>query len=198
MNHRLIATAALSLLSLGAFAQNAIDTTVKRDLNQQTRIERGLQDGSVTSREASRLEQEQAHIDRLQARDMKDGKLSPAERAQLRAAQDKASRDIELAKHNGVNENPLSGSSQRMQADVQRNVNQQRRIEAGLQNGSLTHREAGKLERGQARVDHQESLAARDGHVGPAEQRALQRSENHQSRRIFRQKHDAQHQGAES
>ncbi len=192
MTTRLTATAAaLALVSFGALAQNATDNTVQRDINQQNRIERGLENGRLTTREAGLLEKEEARIARLQARDLKDGRLSAAERAQLRAAQDKASRDIALAKHNGVDADPLSGSSQRMQADVQRNINQQQRIESGLQSGALTHREAAGLERGQARVDHREQLAARDGHVGALEQQRVQRSENRQSRHIFREKHDA-------
>ena len=85
-----------------------------------------------------------------------------------------------------------------MQADVQRNVNQEKRIENGIQNGSLTNREAAKLERGQARVDRKEARAGHDGHVGAAEQAQVQRAENHQSRRIFKQKHDGQVRGERS
>ena len=94
--------------------------------------------------------------------------------------------------------NPQSASSQRMQADVQRNVNQEQRIENGIQNGSVTNREAAKLEHGQARVEHKEARAGRDGHVGAAEQANIQHAENHQSRRIFKQKHDAQVRGEKS
>jgi len=101
------------------------------------------------------------------------------------------SNDIYADKHNGVTGNPNSASSQRMQADVQRNVNQQQRIQNGMDNGSLTNREAGKLERGQARVNGREANAAANGHVGAAEQRGIQRSENRQSGRIYRKKHNA-------
>src|SRR6266436_5069895 len=80
----------------------------------------------------------------------------------------------------------------RMQADVQRNVNQERRIEQGVQSGQLTNREAGRLERGQARVDRAEARAGADGRVGPNEQRRIQKAENKQSKRIYREKHDAQ------
>jgi hypothetical protein len=192
MNRHLIATAVLALASFGAVAQTTTAGTVQRDVNQQTRIEQGLQSGSLNTREAALLEKEQSRIDRLQARDLKDGKLTPAERAELTAAQNKASRDIATAKNNGVNGNPLSASSQRMQADVQRNINQEKRVEAGVQNGSLTNREVAKLERGQARVDHKEFVAGRDGHVGAAEQKRVQRAENQQSRKVFKEKHDAQ------
>jgi hypothetical protein len=78
-----------------------------------------------------------------------------------------------------------------MQADVQRNVNQQQRIANGVNNGSLTNHEVGSLERGQAHVDRKEANAAANGHVGAAEQRRIQRSENHQSARVYRKKHNA-------
>lgn len=181
------------LLATGAsaFAQTT-GSTVQRDVNQEKRIEQGLQSGALTTKEAAKLEGEEAKVDRMQARDLKDGKLSDAERAKLAAAQNKVSRDIEAAKTNDVRGNPNSASSQRMQADVQRNINQQRRIEAGVQNGSLTNREVAKLERGQSKVDRKEAVAGADGHVGAREQARIQRAENHQSKRIYRQKHDAQ------
>ena len=58
---------------------------------------------------------------------MKDGKLSPQEKARLEREQNQVSRDIYHEKHDAQTGNPNSASSQRMQADVQRNVNQQRR-----------------------------------------------------------------------
>jgi hypothetical protein len=190
MNRTLIA-AALSLACAGAFAQTTAATTVQRDVNQQSRIENGLKDGSLNTREAAKLEKEESHVERLQAKDLKDGKLSPAERAQLNAAQNKVSRDIAADRHNAVTGNPDSASSKRMQADVARNVNQEKRVESGIRNGSLTNHEASKLERGQAKVDRKEARAGSDGHVGKAEQRNIQRAENRQSKRIHQEKHDA-------
>jgi hypothetical protein len=193
MNHTLIA-AALSLVCAGAFAQTAASTT-QRDVNQQTRIESGLQNGSLSTKEASTLEKQESHVDHLQAKDLKNGSLSNAERAQLSAAQNKVSRDIEIDKHNSVTGNPNSASSKRMQADVARNVNQDKRIEGGIQNGSLTNHEVSKLDRGQAHVDRKEARAGANGHVSKGEQARIQRSENRQSGRIFNQKHDAQVRG---
>ena len=196
MKTRILVTSLAASMSLGlfasaAFAQTAA-STVQRDVNQQTRIEQGLKSGSLNTGEAARLEGEQSRIDRLQARDLKDGKLNPRERAQLNAAQNKASRDIKAAKTNDAKGNPQSASSQRMQADVARNVNQEKRIEQGVKSGDLTRREVGGLERGQAKVDHKEAVAGRDGHVSKGEQALVQRAENHQSRRIHREKHDGQ------
>jgi hypothetical protein len=61
-----------------------------------------------------------------------------------------------------------------------------------VQNGSLTNHEVAKLERGEARIANKEAAAGADGHVGKHEQRSIQRSENRESRKIHRQKHDAQ------
>ena len=73
---------------------------------------------------------------------------------------------------------------------MQRNVNQDQRIENGVKSGQLTSREVAGLERGQPRVDAKEAAAARNGNVGAAEQRRIQRAENRQSRHIRNQKHD--------
>ena len=185
-----VSSIVMSLAAISANAQSTADT-VQRDVNQQTRIENGLKDGSLTTREAGKLETEQARIDRLQAKELKDGKLSLMERAQLRRAQNKVSRDIQAAKANEVTGNPESKSSERMQADVQRNINQQTRVEQGIKSGELTNREASKLELGQARVDRKEALAAKDGHVGKREQAGIQHADNRQSEEIFEKKHNA-------
>ena len=190
-------TTLIACLLLGtgaaAFAQ-APAGTVQRDVNQEKRIEQGLQSGALNTREAATLQREESRVDRMQTHALKDGKLTAAEQAKLNAAQNKVSADIYADKHNNVTGNPNSASSKRMQADVQRNINQQQRIENGVQNGSLTNREVARLERGQAKVSHAEAAAGRDGHVGAAEQAHVQRTENRQSRKIYRQKHDAQQQ----
>ncbi|MCE4556345.1 hypothetical protein [Pelomonas cellulosilytica] len=189
MKIALIASATLALFASAAMAQApAAQSTVQRDVNQQQRIENGLQSGKITTREAALVERDEAKVDKLQARDMKDGKLSATERRELRTAQNKAGRDIRTAESNGVNGNPLSASSQRMQADVQRNVNQEKRVENGLQTGALTKHEAARLEQGQAHVDRAEAHAAADGHVGAGEQQHVQRAESRQSARIHRAK----------
>jgi hypothetical protein len=191
MNRNTLMAAWLLAGCAGAMAQSPA-ATVQRNVNQETRIEQGLQSGALNTREAAALQREESRVDRMQANALKDGKLTPAEQSRLNAAQNKTSRDIYAAKHNNVTGNPQSASSQRMQADVQRNINQQQRIEKGIQNGSLTNRETARLERGQSRVARAEARAGRDGHVGAGEQAHIQQAENRQSKRIYRQKHDAQ------
>jgi hypothetical protein len=185
-----LASVVAGLLSTAALAQT-VPQDQQRDVNQQQRIEQGLSSGELSTREAGQLERQQQHVDKMEARDLRNGSISPAEQARLNAAQNKASHDIAVDKHNGVTGNPNSASSERMQADVQRNVNQQQRIANGVNSGALTNREVGSLERGQAHVDRKEANAAANGRVGAAEQHSIQRSENRQSARVFRKKHNA-------
>lgn len=183
-----------SLLTTSAFAQSVADQT-QRNINQQQRIENGLQSGQLNVKEAAKLEREQAKISRTEARALKDGKLSAVEKERIAAMQDKASHNIQAEKHDAQQGNPNSASNQRMQADVQRNINQQQRIENGIQNGSLTNREVSKLEKGQARTARREAAAGADGHVGAHEQHRIQKAENRQSKRIHKEKHDGQNRG---
>jgi hypothetical protein len=172
-----------------AHAQNTADV-VQRDVNQQNRIEQGLKSGQLTTKEAGKLEREESHIDKMQSNALKDGKMTKAEKRRIERAENQASKDIYREKHDAKTGNPNSASSQRMQADVQRNANQEQRVENGVKSGSLTNREAASLERGQARVDRKEANAAANGHIGAGEQKNIQAAENHQGKRIHREKHN--------
>ena len=186
---RLYVLVVASTLASSAFAQ-AVQSDQQRNVNQQERVEQGLQSGQLSTKEAGQLERGQQHVDHLEAKDLRNGSISPQEQARLNTAENRQSAAIYADKHNGVTGNPNSASSERMQADVQRNANQQQRIANGINNGSLTNHEAGSLERGQAHVDRKEANAAANGHVGAAEQHSIQRSENRQSRRVFDKKHN--------
>ena len=177
------------VLAARASAQNAADV-VQRDVNQQNRIEQGLKSGQLTTKETGKLEREEGRVDRMEANALKNGKMTAAEKQRIERAENKVSKDIYQDKHIAQTGNPDSASSQRMQADVQRNVSQEQRIENGVKGGSLTNREAANLERGQARVDGKEARAGADGHVSAAEQKNIQAGENRQSRRIHREKHN--------
>ena len=75
----------------------------------------------------------------------------------------------------------------------QRQANQEQRIQQGVQSGTLTQREAARLEKGQDRLQAKEDRAKADGVVTRQERANLQRAENNQSARIYNQKHDRQH-----
>lgn len=173
----------------------AVAHDTQRDVNQQQRIENGLQSGALTTHEASSLEKQEAKVDRMQANAERNGRVSPQEQARIQNAQNRVSQDISRDKHNGAVGNPGSVSSQRMQADVQRNINQETRINNGVQNGSLTNRETAQLQRNEAHVDRTEARAGRNGHVSAGEQHAVTRAENHASGKIYRDKHNGRVRG---
>jgi hypothetical protein len=75
----------------------------------------------------------------------------------------------------------------------QRQANQEQRIDQGVASGSLTRREANRLERGQQHVENMESRAKADGVVTKGERARLHQAQNVESRRIAAQKHDRQH-----
>jgi hypothetical protein len=69
--------------------------------HQASRIERGIQNGSLTNKEAKALvaQQKEIYKDFRQAK-KDDGFVGPHERRELRHELNQASRDIFLAKHN--------------------------------------------------------------------------------------------------
>ena len=75
----------------------------------------------------------------------------------------------------------------------QRQANQERRIDQGVASGSLTQREANRLDRGQDRVDNMENRAKSDGVVTRGERARMHQAQDRQSAGIYRQKHDRQH-----
>ena len=192
-NRRRLALFGAIALGLG-FAFNAqaqsAGSESQRDVDQQQRIEQGLQSGQLTTREAAGLERGEARIDRTEQRDMRDGTLSASDKAQIQREQNRESQAIYGQKHDAQTGNPDSRSSERMQRDVQRDANQEERIHKGIANGSLTNRETGRLEGGEARVDHEEARAGVDGRVGGWEQRRIQGTENRDSGRIWRSEHN--------
>jgi hypothetical protein len=182
----LIFTAPFSSLALA----QGVGTEVQRNINQESRIEQGLKAGQLSTGEAAKLERDEARIDRMEKNALKDGTLSQQEADRINRAQNVESGKINALKHNDVTGDPNSASSRRAQADVQRNINQQSRIEQGVQNGSLSSKEVSHLERGQARVERAEARAGADGHISAGEQARIQHKENKQSRKIFRDKHN--------
>ena len=73
-----------------------------------------------------------------------------------------------------------------------REAHQANRIYNGVANGELTRPEARRLGAGQLHLRRAEARAKSDGVVTAGERAHLQHEANQQSRRIYRQKHDAQ------
>lgn len=74
----------------------------------------------------------------------------------------------------------------------QRQQNQAQRIGQGVRSGQLTRAETKRLVNGQQHVRRLERRAKADGDVTAAERLRLENANDRQSKRIYRQKHDAQ------
>ena len=75
-----------------------------------------------------------------------------------------------------------------------RQARQQERIDQGVVSGSLTPREAGRMERRVARTEGEirTDRAMNGGHLTVAEKAKVNREQNRTGRAIYRQKHDGQ------
>ena len=86
---------------------------------------------------------------------------------------------------------PLAAQTSTPRID-QREVNQQQRIEQGVNSGQLTPKETAKLEKGEAKIDKMEAKAKSDGKVTGKERKKLTKAQNKESKKIYKEKHDKQ------
>jgi len=179
----MMAVAVVALFSPLASAQTA-ESEVQRNIVQQERIEQGLRSGELTAREGAKLEHEAGRVERMQANALKDGRLTPAETGRIERAQDRLGRDIYRESHDAQRGDPGSSSSRHMQAQVGRNIEQQRGIEQGMRSGRLDPRQTAYLER---RESHQNRMQGREhggGYAGHGEARHTQYGGGHQSQHV--------------
>ena len=96
-----IAFAVAACMAAGAVAAQTTSTprVDARQDKQETRIEKGVQSGALNKKETVRLEKGQARVQKMENRAAADGKITPAERAKLEAAQDAQSKRNYTQKH---------------------------------------------------------------------------------------------------
>jgi len=165
----------------------------KRKERQQRRIARGIQNGSLTPEEATRIENREAALskDTREMRAANGGKLTAADKAKLERRQDQISSAI----HNQKTDSQTAPADKNPQTEIgQRKDNQQERIARGMKNGNLTPEEASKLEQKQANIrqETREMRAENGGKLTDADKAKIQRQQNRASKSIHRQKHDNQ------
>ena len=83
-------------------------------------------------------------------------------------------------------------SAQTSQEINQRKENQQDRIAQGVKSGQLTPGETSHLEHQEAGINHEEkAMRAQDnGHLSKADKSVINKQQNQESRRIYRDKHN--------
>jgi hypothetical protein len=141
----------------------------------------------LTGVEAARLRNRQSQIQLNEARARRSGgEFTPEERARIQGQLDRSSGRIYQQKHDAQDRNPNNSINERQQ-------NQRERIRDGVQSGELTGVEAARLRRQDAQIRLNEARARQSGgEFTPRERARIQRQLNRESRRIYRQKHDAQ------
>jgi hypothetical protein len=193
---------ALSLASMGAFAQSTGTTTStpvtgktiqERKDNQQERIGNGVENGSLTAGEAAKLENKEKNVNK-EERDMREddgGKLTTADKAKLNRQQNRLSSDIYKQKHDA-----------QVQPKTTNEVNtrdrlQQERIGQGIKSGQLTAGEAANLEKKEANLNKEERTdrGANGGTLTPGEKAKINGQQNGLSRQIYNKKHNAKKRG---
>jgi len=73
---------------------------------------------------------------------------------------------------------------------TKRQINQQARIRQGVKSGEITKGETRRLEKEQAKIQHDKKIAKADGKVTPQERQKIRREQNKASRDIYRLKHN--------
>ncbi len=190
--------AAVAALSLPLSAQTTTDnsqppTINQRKENQQDRIANGVQSGQLTAGETKRLETKESDINHEEhdMRKLDDGHLTSADRSTLNQQQNQVSHNIYNDKHNAKvqNTDPKSEVGQRQR-------NQQERIAQGVRSGQLTAGETSHLEGHEAAVNHEihNDRAANGGKLTPGEKAKVNRQENRNSARVYRDKHNGRKQ----
>jgi hypothetical protein len=98
---KLTAIAFAFVCAMPVFAQNTNTPKIdKHQTVQQKRIAQGMENGSLTPKEAANLEKREAGIAKQEAVAKSDGKVTKHERKQLLARERHVSKKIHAKKHN--------------------------------------------------------------------------------------------------
>jgi uncharacterized protein YdeI (BOF family) len=187
MNWFVMAALIAVIIPAAGLAQGRRNGVNERQRNQQQRIRQGVRSGELTGVEAARLQRRESQIRLNEARARRSGgEFTPEERARIQGQLDRSSQRIYQQKHDAQDRNPNNSINERQQ-------NQRERIRDGVQSGELTGVEAARLRRQDAQIRLNEARARQSGgEFTPQERARIQRQLNRESRRIYRQKHDAQ------
>ncbi len=181
--------AATAALIIPASAQTSQSINDRKE-NQQDRIANGVQSGELTAGETKHIEKKEGELNQEEhdMRKLDNGHLTAADKATLNQQQNKLSSDIYKQKHDAQtqNVNPKSEVGQRQR-------NQQERIAQGIKSGQLKPGETARLEGHETAVNREihNDRAANGGKLTPAEKAKVNRQENRNSARIYRDKHNA-------
>jgi len=155
--------------------------------DSKQRIDQGINQGSLSRREADRLNAELGtilnKIDRMKA----DGYLSQSERDIVKNDLDRLDRDIFKEKHDAVSAVPevpqdwRGGIRSRIQDSKQK-------IEQGIERGTLNRHEARRLNKELGKILYKIDRMKADGRISPREREKINRDLDRLDRDIFKEK----------
>jgi opacity protein-like surface antigen len=100
MKQVILSTALLSMCAPSLVSAQAETPTIdQRQANQERRIDQGIAGGQLNEREATRLNNQQEHINHMEDKAKSDGVVTKKERARISHAQKRTSRHIARQKH---------------------------------------------------------------------------------------------------
>jgi hypothetical protein len=100
MNKSIIAAIVASSFALPGYTLAQSTPRIdNRQENQDERIDRGIQKGQLTKKEARRLDKGQEHVEDLEDKALQDGKVTKREKRRIENAQDKQSERIRKQRH---------------------------------------------------------------------------------------------------
>lgn len=191
MTAAMMATLALTALTVQAEAGTRDPRVNARQDNQRERIQQGVRSGELTRHETRNVVEDQRDIRQLERAYKSDGTLTAAERADLHHEQNQASREIYREKHDGQ-DRPAVPAAVRDPGVNQRQENQTGRIVQGVTSGELTRGEAQELRTERKDIRELEQGYKSDGALTKEERTDLHQQLNQQSREIYEEKHDGE------
>ena len=97
---KFVTAAVIAAFAFPALAQTASTPRIdKRQQNQQQRIDKGVQSGQLTQKEAARLEKGEARVQKMEDKAVADGKVTRKEKKHIEHAQDQQGKKIYREKH---------------------------------------------------------------------------------------------------
>ncbi len=115
MRTKLIA-ALITAAALPAFAQSPATPVVdQRQANQEARIQQGSQSGALTQKETAKLEKGQTHVQNVENKATADGTVTKKEAGRIEHAQDQQSKKIYREKHDRQHDYNHDGKNDRRQ-----------------------------------------------------------------------------------
>lgn len=124
MNTTKTLVAALALIvPMLAAAQTSTPRIDARQDRQEARIDRGVQSGALTEKEAAKLDRGQEQVQRLENRALVDGTVNQRERTRIEHAQDVQSQRVYREKHDRQHDYNHDGRQDRPRQAARRSQN---------------------------------------------------------------------------